>query len=177
MPISLYDATIPSYLQILQSGLGLIDKAQAHCTENGVSEQDMLAKHFGPDMLPLSWQIKWMNTHSLGAIEGVRAGSFMPDRVPPAESFGGLRDEMNSTIATLGAITPEEVESFIGRDMVFEVPAMNLRMDFTAENFLLSFSLPNFYFHATTAYDILRHQGLAVGKRDYIGRPRINLPA
>lgn len=177
MPISLYDATIPSYLQILQSGLGLIDKAQAYCTDNGVSEEELLAEHFGADMLPLSWQFKWMTTHSVGAIEGVRNGTFSPDRVPPAGSFEGLRDQMMASIDTLGAITPEEVESFVGRDMVFEVPAMNLRMDFTAENFLLSFSLPNFYFHATTAYDILRHKGVTLVKRDFLGRPRLKAPA
>lgn len=177
MPISLYDATVPSYLQILQSGLVLIDKAQAFCEEQGITEQELLAEHFGADMLPLAMQFKWMTTHSLGAIEGVRAGMFQPDRSPPADSLAAFREQISGTIATLKAITPEEIESFIGRDMVFEVPAMNLRMDFTAENFLLSFSLPNFYFHATTAYDILRHKGVSLGKRDYLGVPRIKMPA
>ena len=69
------------------------------------------------------------------------------------------------------------MEGLIGRDMIFSVPAANLRMDFTAENFLLSFSLPNFYFHATTAYDILRHKGVRIGKLDFLGRPRIKAPA
>ena len=177
MPISLYDATVPTYLQILESGLGLIDKAQAYCAAQGISAEDLLGEHFGPDMRPLSWQLKWMTSHSLGAIEGVRAGTYSPDRLPPAESFDGLRDQMNATIASLRAITPDELEGFIGRDMIFDVPAMNLRMDFTAENFLLSFSLPNFYFHATTAYDILRHKGVALGKRDFLGRPRLKMPA
>lgn len=177
MPISLYDATVPSYLQTLGAALGLIGKAEAFCAEKNISEQDLLATHLAEDMLPLTWQLKWLTTHSLGAIEGVRAGLFHPDRSPPAESLAAFREQITATIAALKAITPEEIESFIGRDMVFEVPAMNIRMDFTAENFLLSFSLPNFYFHATTAYDLLRHRGMQIGKRDYLGMPRIKMPA
>lgn len=177
MPISLYDATVPSFIQVLRAGLGLIDKAQAFCAANGVSEEELLAEHFGEDMLPLGWQFKWMTTHSVGAINGARNGSFSPDRTPPDGSFEGLRDQMQTSIATLSAIMPEEMEGLVGRDMVFTVPSMDLRMDFTAENFLLSFSLPNFYFHATTAYDILRHRGVELGKRDYLGKPRLKMPA
>lgn len=177
MPISLYDATVPSFIQILQSALGLIDKAQAFCAEKGITEQELLAEHFGPDMLPLGWQFKWLTTHSLGAIEGARAGSFTTDRSIPADSLSAFREQISRTIATLNAITPAEMVSLIGRDMVFTVPTMDLRMDFTAENFLLSFSLPNFYFHATTAYDILRHRGVVLGKRDFLGMPRVKLPA
>ena len=68
-------------------------------------------------------------------------------------------------------IDAAEVEAFFGRDMRFSFGERT--MDFTAENFLLSFSQPNFYFHATTAYDILRWKGLAIGKRDFMGRPRL----
>jgi hypothetical protein len=126
-------------------------------------------------MLSLAWQIKWTSTHSVGAIEGVRRGAFSPDRSPPAESLADHRAQIDASIATLGAITAEELESYIGKDVVFT--AGELRMDFTAENFLLSFSQPNFYFHAATAYDILRHVGLPIGKRDFMGRPLIKTPA
>jgi hypothetical protein len=87
MPISLYDATIPSYLQVLRAVVGLIDKAEAFCTEKGITEQEMLTEHFGPDMLPLAMQLKWVSTHSIGAIESVRAGTFSPDGSPPPQSF------------------------------------------------------------------------------------------
>ncbi len=177
MPISLYDATVPSYLQILNAVLGLIDKAEAFCVEKGIAEQALLAEHFGPDMLPLAMQLKWVSTHSIGAIEGVRAGTFSPDRSPPPQSFAELRELTSASIAALQAITVEEVDGFVGQDMIFSVPAMNRRMDFSAENFLLSFSLPNFYFHATTAYDLLRHKGVDLGKPDYLGMPRVKTPA
>ncbi len=177
MPISLYDATVPSWLQILASMKGLTEKAEAFCAASGMSEADLLATHFGADMLPLGWQFKWTSTHSIGAIEGVRAGTFSPDRTPPADSFAGLRAQIEETMASLTALTPEEVEGFIGKDMHFTVPAMGIDLPFTAENFLLSFSTPNFYFHATTAYDLLRHAGVEIGKRDFAGKPRIKTPA
>ena len=78
---------------------------------------------------------------------------------------------MTETIAALEAVDPAEMENFIGRPMRFEMGSF--RMDFTAENFLLSFSQPNFYFHATTAYDILRMKGVPLGKRDYLGAMRL----
>lgn len=176
MAFSLYDATIPTYIQILSATGGQIEKAKAFCAEKGVAEADLLNAHFGPDMLSLSWQLKWVSTHSIGSIEGVRKGSFEPDRVPPTEDLAGFRAQIDGTIAALKAITVEEMESFIGRDMVFTI-GDQLRMDFLAEHFLMSFSLPNFMFHATTAYDILRQQGVDIGKRDFLGMPRIKVPA
>jgi hypothetical protein len=100
----------------------------------------------------------------------VRAGLFQPDRSPPAESLAAFREQI-SYHRRAQAIAPEEIESFIGRDMMFSVPAMDSESPFTAENFLLSFSLPNFYFHATTAYDLLRHLGAPIGKMDFLGQP------
>jgi hypothetical protein len=173
MPFSLYEATIPSWLQILNSVHGLTEKAEAFCAEKGLGETELLGAHFGEDMLPLSWQIKWVSTHSIGAIEGVRKGEFSPDRDAPLTSFAEFRDQIGRSLAALEAVTPDEVESFIGRDMRFSIPQMDLVMDFTAENFLLSFSVPNFYFHATTAFDILRHQGVGIGKRDFLGKMRL----
>lgn len=176
MAFTLYDATVPTFLQILGATCGLIDKAKAHCTEKGMAENELLNRHFGGDMLPLSWQLKWVSTHSIGAIEGVRKSSFEPDRVPPTEGLDGFRTQIEATIQALETVTREEMESFIGRDVIFTIGDKR-RMDFLAEHFLMSFSLPNFMFHATTAYDLLRDQGIVIGKRDFLGAPRIKMPA
>ena len=104
------------------------------------------------------------------SIEGVRKGSFSPDTTTPPQDFPALKARIIETIAALEAIKPIEIESFIGRDMRFAFG--DRHVDFTAENFLLSFSQPNFYFHATTTYDILRWKGLPIGKRDFTGRTR-----
>jgi hypothetical protein len=110
-------------------------------------------------------------THSLGAIEGVRQGVFSPDLTPPPDTFAALRAKVAHAREAVGALTPAEVNAFQGRDMRFEI--RDIKLPFTAEDFLMSFSLPNFYFHATTAYDILRHRGVSLGKRDFLGRMRL----
>ena len=107
----------------------------------------------------------------MGAIEGVRKGVFAPDMTPPPQTFAALKTKIADTLAALEAIDAAEIDAFVGRDMRFAFGER--QMNFTAENFLLSFSQPNFYFHATTAYDILRWKGLPLSKRDFTGRVRI----
>lgn len=167
---SLYTAIIPSYLQVLRSVAGLVGKAEAHCAEKAIAPEDLLQARLAPDMLPFAYQIKATAAHSLGALDAVRKGVFLPDRSPPPGDFPALHARIADTLIALEAVDPVEVNGFVGRDMRFS--AGDRHMDFTAENFLLSFSQPNFYFHAATAYDILRWKGLDIGKRDFLGRPR-----
>jgi hypothetical protein len=171
MTFSLYAATVPSYLQILHSMTGLLGKAEAFCAERGVAAGDIIHARLAEDMLPFAYQVKSTAVHSLGSIEGVRKGVFRPDTTTPPDTFAALKARISETIAALQAIDAAEINGFEGCDVYFAFGER--RLDFTAENFLLSFSLPNFYFHATTAYDILRWKGLQIGKRDYTGKPRI----
>ena len=170
MGLSLYDATVSNYLQVLGAVAGLVDKAEAHCAEKALAHAEIIQARLAPDMLPFCYQVKSACVHSIGSIEGVRKGVFSPDMTPPPETFAALRERVASAAAALTAVEAAEVEAFIGRDMRFEFGER--RIEFTAENFLLSFSQPNFYFHATTAYDILRWKGVALGKRDFLGRLR-----
>ena len=170
MAFTLYAATIPSYLQILNSVSRLIGKAEAFCGEHGIAPEELIQARLADDMLPFAYQVKSTAVHSIGALEGVRKGLFTPDFTTPPATFDALRERVAQTIAALEAIDPDEVESFIGRDMRFEFGEN--AMEFSAEEFLLSFSQPNFYFHATTAYDILRMKGVQIGKRDFNGRVR-----
>ncbi|WP_416462957.1 DUF1993 domain-containing protein [Sphingomonas sp. VDB2] len=173
MAFTLYAATIPSYLQILSSVERLVGKAEAYCAANNLLPDALIDARLAPDMQPFAYQVKSTAVHSIGAIEGVRRGSFSPDIAPPPASFDALRNRVAETIASLKGMDPDEVESFIGRDMRFTFGDNHI--DFLAEDFLLSFSQPNFYFHATTAYDILRMKGLEIGKRDFNGRVRKKL--
>ena len=154
MTFSLHAAIIPSQAQLLRASVGLIDKAEAFCVERNLSPDILIQARLAEDMLPFTYQVKSMTVHSLGAIEGVRKGVFSPDMTPPPSDFAGLRSRVAEALASLEAIDPAEVDAFLGRDMRFEFGER--RMEFAAEDFLLSFSQPNFYFHATTAYDILR---------------------
>ena len=173
MAFSLYAATVPSYRQILGAISGLLNKAEAFCAEKSLAPADMIQARLAPDMLPFAYQVKSTAVHSLGAIEGVRAGTFSPDMTPPPDSFSALKDRLTETLVALEAVEPAEIDGFFGRDVSFSVPSRNVRIDFTAEKFLLSFSLPNFYFHAATAYDILRWKGMQIGKRDFMGRMQV----
>ena len=170
MAFTLYAATIPSYLQILGSVSRLIGKAQSFCSDKGLEPEVLIQARLAENMLPFAYQVKSVAAHSIGAIEGVRKGTFSPDMTPPPETFDGLLEHLTHAITALQAVDADEVESFIGRPMCFEFGTA--RMDFTAETFLLSFSQPNFYFHATTAYAILRSKGVAIGKRDFLGHVR-----
>jgi hypothetical protein len=121
-------------------------------------------------MLPFRFQVNSVVHHSLGAIAGVRAGVFAPNPGPEL-SYAGLQKLVSDARGALEAVSREEVEGFIGKDCAFKFGER--QVPFTAENFLLSFSVPNFFFHATTAYDILRQKGVPLGKRDFMGRLRI----
>jgi hypothetical protein len=171
MTFSLYDAVIPSNLQILQAVDGLLDKAAAFCVERDRTEQDLIAVRLAPDMLPLGYQVKSCAVHSVGGIEGVRAGSFSPDTSAWPITFAGLHDIVQQAIASLQAVDRDTFDALADNDTQFAFG--ETRMPFTGANFLLSFSQPNFYFHATTAYAILRAEGVKLGKRDFIGRPRL----
>jgi uncharacterized protein len=170
MAFSLYAATVPSYRQILGAVAAILVKAEAFCTEKAMAPQDIIHARLAEDMHPFAYQVKSTAVHSLGAIEGVRKGVFSPDTTPPPGTFAGLKARIGETIAALERIDASEIDSFAGRDMRFAFGDRHI--DYTAENFLLSFSQPNFYFHATTAYDVLRSKGLPIGKRDFLGQTR-----
>lgn len=171
MPFSLYDAVVPSNLQVLRAVDGLLDKATAFCAERGRSEADLIDARLTPDMLPFGYQVKSCAGHSVGGIEGARAGSFSPDRLPWPTDFAGLHDVVHEAIASLNEMDRAVVDVLADSDTQFAFG--ETRLPFTGANFLLSFSQPNFYFHATTAYAILRAQGVKLGKRDFLGTLRL----
>ena len=171
MPITVHAAVIPSFLQTIGVTAALVDKAEAFSVERSIAPAELLEARLAEDMLPFAYQVKSVAVHSFGAIEGIRRGEFSPDRSEPGTSFAALRERLAAAKAGLDAVTIDEMESFVGRDMAFVFG--DRRLPFAAEDFLLSFSQPNFYFHATTAYDILRARGIAVGKRDFLGQMRI----
>jgi hypothetical protein len=171
MAISFYDASVASYLQTLGGMTGVLEKGLGHCRESGVDPETIVETRLAPDMLPFSFQIHSVAHHSLGAIEGIKAGVFRPPGEKAPHSYAQLQGVVADTLAALKKLTPAEVNALESNDVVFEIRGM--KMPFTAVGFLQSFSLPNFYFHATTAYDILRSKGTKIGKRDFMGTPRM----
>jgi uncharacterized protein len=171
MTISLYDATVANYLQTLEAVVGFLEKGLEHFRTKQVDLDQVVETRLAPDMLPFRFQLQSVAHHSLGAIEGVRMGLFQPPPPAPAYDYPALQKLVGDALGTLRKVPPAEVNALEGRDVSFQI--RDFKMPFTAEGFLLSFSLPNFYFHATTAYDILRMKGVPIGKRDYMGPMRL----
>jgi uncharacterized protein len=171
MAFSLYDASVANYLQTLGAVSAFLDKGLAHCREHGIAPDDIVETRLAPDMLPLRFQIVSVVHHSRGAIEGVQKGVFMPPSVPPGLDYAGMQTLVSDASAALSDLKPETVNSLEGGDVIFQLGERKL--PFTVESFLMTFSLPNFYFHATTAYDILRSKGAPLGKRDFLGRMKM----
>jgi hypothetical protein len=171
MAISLYDATVAAYIQTTTAVVGFLEKGLAHCADNGIDPESLVETRLFQDMAPLRFQIVSVNHHSVGAIEAAKTGVFGPPGDQRPHDFAALQAMAAETLEKLQAISRAEVEALQGGEVIFQL--RNLQMPFRTEDFLLSFSLPNFHFHATTAYDILRSKGVPLGKRDYMGPIRI----
>jgi hypothetical protein len=172
MTISLYDASVGTYLQIVPAVGALLGKAAEHFAEQGTNLDELADSRLHADMLPLRFQVVSVVHHSIGTVESMRSGAFSPPPYDANLGFAALQARLKQAHDDLAAISPDEINALAGKTMEFVMG--DLRLPFSAENFVLSFSLPNFNFHATTAYDILRHLGLPLSKRDYLGKLRFN---
>lgn len=170
MGIPLYDVTVLGFVQTVSAIEGVLQRGLAHCKERGIDTNEIVETRLHPDMLPFRFQVFSIVKNSVGAIESAKAGLFARPPETPALDYAGLQAVLAEASAKLKTYTRDEVNALQGRDMVFH-PGEH-KMLFTIEDFLLSFSIPNFHFHATTAYDILRSKGVPIGKRDYLGRVR-----
>ncbi|MEY2942004.1 MAG: hypothetical protein RLY97_18 [Pseudomonadota bacterium] len=171
MPFTLYDATVAGYLQILPAVIGMLDKAEAHCRENGWADDALTTARLAPDMWDFTKQIRAMVIHSADAVDGALVGEILPGYTDDPADFAALRALVTHAIARLNAITPAAINALVGRDARFAFSKYHF--DFTAENYLTSFALPNFYFHTTAAYSVLRMKGVPVGKGNFLGNLRI----
>ena len=167
MSLSLYDVCIVNFLQTLGAVGHVLDKGAAHAEDAGVDLQDLVQLRLRDDMANLAFQVTSVWHHSLGAIRGVQEGLFQPPPNMGEQNYADLQALVSEASTQLQALEPEQVNALAGKDMLFR--AGKMEAPFTGSNFLLSFSLPNFYFHATTAYDILRTKGVPLGKRDFLG--------
>jgi len=170
MAISLYDVSVGGYLQVLGGVAGVLERGHSHFVDNNIDLAEIVETRLFPDMNPFQFQVQSVVHHSRGAIEGARVGQFAPPPAIPPQDYKSLQKMIEEARAYLEAVTREDVEALEGRDVVFVVG--DRKIPFVAESFLMSFSVPNFHFHATTTYDILRMKGAPLGKRDYLGKMR-----
>ena len=173
MPISLYDATVTNYLQVLKSTSAVLDKGKSFCEENGIDLSTIVETRLVEDMNPFQFQVISVVHHSLGALKGLDAGEFAPPAGYGDLDYAHLQDLVSQAISQVGSFDAETVNGWAGKTLTFKLGSNEI--PFTAENYVMSFSLPNFYFHAATTYDVLRMKGVPLGKRDYIGAMRMGV--
>jgi len=171
--ISLYDTSVGSYLQTLGALSGVLEKGRRHCEANGIDLKEVVATRLYPDMNPFRFQPFAAVHLSLGALKGLEAGRFSPPGPVPELDYAGLQQLVAEAHGELSKVSRESVDALEPNQVIFSVG--DFKMPFTAANFVLSFSLPNVFFHATTAYDILRMKGVPLGKIDFLGQLRIGV--
>jgi uncharacterized protein len=173
MSISLYDASVSSYLQILGSIDGVLSKSREHLVAGNIPTDSMMDFRLYPDMFPFERQVKAMASMSIGALRAAQKGTFSPPGPSSPLDYEGLMALVKDTLAELRTITPEEVNKLVARSVEFKLGDQT--MYFLAEDFLLSFALPNFYFHSAAAYNLLRMVGVPLGKQDFLGQIRFSM--
>jgi hypothetical protein len=164
--MSFYDATVPAFLQILGALNGLANKAEAHCKAKNIKEEVMLGMRLYPDMLPLTKQFQ-IACDFAGKSCARLAHVEVPSTPDTETTFGELRQRIAKTIDYVKTFKPAQFEGADTKDVTFPVGPNTMTL--TGQQFVNGFAFPNFYFHAATAHGILRHNGVEIGKRDFLG--------
>lgn len=165
--MSFYETCVPSFLQILGSLPGVLTKAEAFCKSKNVAPETLLGARLYPDMFPLSRQIQTASDFAAKSCARL-TGSAVPTVPDTEKTFEELKARLAGTVEYIRAFKPAEFDGAETRDITFPV-GPDKTMTLKGEPFLRHFALPNFYFHAATAYGILRHNGVEIGKRDFLG--------
>jgi hypothetical protein len=169
MTISMYKASVPIFVQFLTSLSAVLDKAAAHAEAKKIDASVLLNTRLAPDMFPLVRQVRAATDHAVNAC-GRLAGAELPTFTNTEASIPELKDRIAEAVGFLRGLEPKQIDGREDVEIKITFPSGATR-EFTGQSLLLNNSLPNFYFHCTTAYDILRHCGVELGKRDFIGTP------
>ncbi|KQP44156.1 DUF1993 family protein [Pseudorhodoferax sp. Leaf274] len=167
MPLSMYQASVPVFQRQLGVLSQLLHKGLAHAQAQGQDPAVLLQARLAPDMFPLTGQVQ--SASDAAKFGAARLGGIVPPRFEDNEAtFDELQARIAKTLEFLATVRPEQIDGSESRAIVLKVGGRE--MPFEGQPYLLGFVLPNFFFHVTTAYDILRHQGVAIGKRDFLGQ-------
>jgi len=164
MSLSLYDVSAPVFRQYLAALSDILAKAETHCASGALAEADVIGFRLHEDMQPFWFQVRQAIVHSAGAVATLRGQSY--PRAVGLETLQGCKAAVGAAVAYLEAVKPADLSLDPGADVALNTPRGAV---ITAGNFLLALSHGHFYFHVTTAYDILRHRGVPLGKRDFTG--------
>jgi len=169
MTVSMYKISVPIFVQFLTSLSAVLDKAAAYCEAKKIEPSALLNARLFPDMFPLARQVRAATDHAVNATARL-AGVEPPTFANAEASFAEIKERLDKAIAFVKNFKAAQIDGSEEKAIKITFPSGATR-DFTGQSLLLNNSLPNFYFHCTTAYDILRHCGVELGKRDFMGTP------
>lgn len=167
MSLSMYQASVPVFVQLLEALSVCLDKAMAHAEAKKFDSAVLVGTRLIPDMLPFSTQIQIATDHAKGAPARL-AGIEPPAMEDNEKTMPELKARIAKTVDFLKTLKPAQIDGSEARPI--ELKLRTRTLNFTGQVYLLHFAMPNFYFHVTTAYDILREAGVDIGKRDFIGQ-------
>ena len=168
MTISMYQASAPRFVNMLHNLSALLDKAQAHCDAKKIDPLVLTSSRLYPDMLPMTRQVQIACDSAKGAVARL-AGVEIPKHEDTEQTLVELKARIAKTVAFIESIKPAQIDGTEDKDIVLKIGGAD--MPFKGVGYLLGFAMPNFYFHVVTAYAMLRHNGVEIGKRDYLGAP------
>jgi hypothetical protein len=166
MPLSMYGASVPAFVRTLTALSNVLDKAAAHCAAKKIDPSVLLTARLYPDMFPLTRQVQVASDFAKNAVARL-SGVEQPKFADEEKTFDELRARIAKTLDIVRSMKPQQIDGSEEKEITF--PVAGQPTTFKGEAYLVGFALPNFYFHAATAYDILRHNGVELGKRDFMG--------
>ncbi len=166
MPISMYQASVPAFLSMLKNLTAILDKAEAYAAEHKIAPEVLINWRLAPDMFPFVRQVQIAADFAKGTTARL-AGAEVPSYADDETTFAELKARIAKTVKFVEGFSAKDIDGSEARDITLKVGGQD--MHFKGEPYLVHFSLPNFYFHATAAYAILRLCGVDIGKRDFLG--------
>ena len=168
MTISMYQSSAPRFASILKNLSAILDKAKAHAEAKKIDELVLTSSRLFPDMYPLSRQVQIACDAAKGAVARL-SGMEAPKHEDTEKTFDELKARIEKTLAFIATAKAAQIDGSEDKEIVLKLQGRDVQ--FKGIQYLLGFVLPNFYFHAATTYNILRHNGVELGKRDFVGNP------
>jgi len=170
----LYELSVGTSRRVVAATIGVMEKGAAYFEEQGIDANDMLDMRLAPDMAPFPFQVNVVCHHSLHAAKGILAGEMTTPSETPQLDYQGLIGFLENHLAQLDDIDAEKINACDGNAVYFR--ANGFELPFNTDNFVLSFTQPNLYFHATIIYNMLRIKGVPLGKMDFLGKMNTGFP-
>ena len=164
----MYQASAPRFANTLKNLSAILDKAKAHAEAKKIDETVLTSSRLYPDMFALARQVQIACDSAKGAVARL-AGVEIPKHEDTEKTFDELKERIAKTLAFIATVKPGQIDGSEEKEIVLKLRGKDV--PFKGLQYLMGFAWPNFYFHTVTAYDILRHNGVEIGKQDFIGTP------